>query len=186
MIKYLVLLSTACTLWGCAAGSAGGAGAASSDDTGSAMPASADHTLLGAPAPNFSLPTQGTKDSGELSLASADGKVRLIDFWATWCQPCRLSFPKYQELQQRYGERIAIFAISEDDDNQGIAGFAAETGATFTLLWDQSKAVSAGYSVEAMPTLFIVDQNGLVRHVHSGFRAGDEDQIDAVIASLLK
>jgi peroxiredoxin len=142
--------------------------------------------LLGAPAPDFSLPTQAAKGSGELSLASADGKVRLIDFWATWCQPCRLSFPKYQELQQRYGDRIAIFAISEDDDNQGIAGFAAETGATFALLWDQSKAVSAGYSVEAMPTLFIVDQNGLVRHVHSGFRAGDEEQIDAVIASLLK
>lgn len=185
MIKYLVLLSASCALWGCAAGSGAGGGAASGADTGE-LPASADHALVGAPAPDFSLPTQSAKGSSELSLASADGKVRLIDFWATWCQPCRLSFPKYQQLQQRYGDRIAIFAISEDDDNQGIADFAAETGASFPLLWDQSKAVSAGYSVEAMPTLFIVDQNGLVRHVHSGFRAGDEDQIDAVIASLLK
>jgi peroxiredoxin len=183
MIKNLLLLTATCALWGCAAQAAAGPSAGSGE---TALPASAEHVLLGAPAPDFSLPVQGAKVSGELSLASAHGKVRLIDFWATWCQPCRLSFPKYQELQQRYGERIAIFAISEDDDHQGIAGFAAETGVNFHLLWDQTKAISAGYSVEAMPTLFVVDQNGLVRHVHSGFREGDEDQIDAVIASLLK
>jgi thiol-disulfide isomerase/thioredoxin len=184
MTKYLVVLSAVFALWGCAAG-AGSPGAANGAD-GSDLPKSTDHALLGAPAPDFSLPMQDAKGSRELGLASADGKVRLIDFWATWCAPCKLSFPKYQQLQQRYGDRIAIFAISEDDDNQGIAGFAGETGASFPLLWDQSKAVSAGYSVEAMPTLFIVDQNGLVRHVHTGFHPGDEAQIDAVIASLLK
>jgi thiol-disulfide isomerase/thioredoxin len=180
----LLLNAIGALLVGCAAGPGAGPGAQSADTGSGDAPASDDHALVGAPAPDFSLPQQGGK-GGELGLASADGKVRLIDFWATWCQPCRLSFPKYQQLKQRYGDRIAIFAISEDDDTQGISGFVRETGAQFPVLWDQGKGVSEGYAVEAMPTLFIVDQNGLVRHVHTGFHPGDEQQIDAVIASLL-
>jgi peroxiredoxin len=103
-----------------------------------------------------------------------------------WCEPRRISFPKYQQLKERYGDRIAIFAVSEDDEGQGIAAFGERAGVSFPLRWDQDKAGAKNISVESMPMLFIVDQNGLVRHVHAGFRAGDEEQIDAVVESLLK
>jgi peroxiredoxin len=78
-----------------------------------------------------------------------------------------------------------VLGISEDDEAAGIDGFARETGAAFPLAWDADKAVAQRYQINGMPTLFIIDQRGLVRFVHAGFRPGDEQQISAAIDSLL-
>jgi len=169
----------ACVLFGLAfAGTActpkGGPGAAT-------LPAT-DHPLHGSPAPDFRLPARG---GASASLSDHAGKVVLVDFWATWCEPCKSSFPEYQALIARYAGRVVVLGISEDDDEGGIEGFAAETGVAFPLAWDADKAVAQLYQISGMPTLFIVDQQGLVRFVHSGFRAGDEQQISAAIDSLL-
>jgi peroxiredoxin len=141
-----------------------------------------DHPLRGSPAPDFSLVARG---GAAASLAAYAGKVVLVDFWATWCEPCRSSFPEYQALVGRYGDRVAVLGISEDDEEQGIDGFADETGARFPLAWDGDKSVAQRYQITGMPMLFIIDQRGLVRFVHSGFRPGDEEQISAAIDSLL-
>lgn len=168
------ILAGVLALAGACAPPASGAGAAS-------LPAS-DHPLSGAPAPHFDL---AALSGGATSLAGHSGRVVLLDFWATWCEPCRLSFPEYQALASRYGDRVAIVGISEDDESGGIGNFVEETGASFPVAWDGDKTVARNYQIKSMPTLFIIDQNGLVRFVHSGFRAGDEAAIQAAIDSLL-
>jgi peroxiredoxin len=141
-----------------------------------------DHPLNGAPAPDFSLAARG---GASASLGEHAGKVVLVDFWATWCEPCRSSFPEYQALLARYANRVVVLGISEDDEEQGIDRFAEETAVRFPLAWDADKAVAQRYQISGMPTLFIIDQSGLVRFVHAGFRPGDEQQISAAIDSLL-
>ena len=142
------------------------------------------HPLVGKPAPEFNLP--GQSGGKRASLDSAQGKVMLVDFWATWCAPCKASFPKYEALARKYSDDVVVVGISEDDDADGIKPFAAETGATFLLAWDADKTVAGNYRPDTMPTSFIVDKNGLVRFVHSGFRDGEEKEIDAQLKSLIE
>jgi cytochrome c biogenesis protein CcmG/thiol:disulfide interchange protein DsbE len=175
-----LLLSTAlgvgaCTALSACAGGGGGGDAAS---------ASGNHPLLGNPAPDFSLPAQS--GGKEASLGKAEGKVLLVDFWATWCGPCRASFPKYEALAKKYSGDVVIIGISEDDEADGIKEFAEQTGATFTLAWDKQKGVAGSYHPESMPTSFIIDKKGLVRFVHAGFRDGDESEIESQLKSLIQ
>jgi peroxiredoxin len=151
---------------------------------GAEAPSEDKHPLLGSPAPDFDLPAQsGAKRA---SLANAEGKVALVDFWATWCEPCRVSFPHYEALAKKFESDVVVVGVSEDDEPDGIQAFAKETGATFALAWDANKTVAAGYRPESMPTIFIVDQHKLVRYVHSGFRPGDEKVIEDQVRELLK
>jgi thiol-disulfide isomerase/thioredoxin len=140
--------------------------------------------LLGAQAPDFDLPAQS--GGARASLAGGADKVVLVDFWATWCEPCRVSFPHYQSLAKKYDGDLIVVGISEDDDPSGIQAFAKETGATFALAWDANKSVAAGYHPDSMPTSFLIDKNKLVRYVHGGFRPGDEKIIEEKVKALLK
>jgi peroxiredoxin len=142
-----------------------------------------NHPLTGKPAPGFELAAQS--GGKHVSLEDAKGKVALVDFWATWCGPCKASFPKYQALAQKYGDQLVIIGISEDDESDGIKDFAQETGATFPLAWDQDKNVAKEYGPDSMPTSFIIDSNGLVRYVHSGFREGEDKEIETQVKGLL-
>jgi cytochrome c biogenesis protein CcmG, thiol:disulfide interchange protein DsbE len=160
-----------------ACGPGGGAGGANSA-------ADAEHPLLGAPAPSFEL--EGPSGKQKVSLAAHAGKVVVVDFWATWCAPCKESFPAYQRLAQKFGSRLTVIGISVDDDPTGIPTFAKETGATFPLAWDDGQSTSKSYQPPTMPTSFVVDQAGIVRFVHSGFHSGDEQAMASEIASLLK
>jgi cytochrome c biogenesis protein CcmG, thiol:disulfide interchange protein DsbE len=146
-----------------------------------ALPVS-NHPLSGAPAPDFKLTARGGQPA---SISAYAGQVVLLDFWATWCEPCRLSFPEYQALLARYGDGLVVLGISEDDEDHGIDSFVAEAGTRFPVAWDGDKAVAQRYQINSMPTLFIIDRSGLIRFVHSGFRPGDQSQISAAIDSLL-
>jgi len=154
---------------------------ASNGAGGAALPTTS-HPLRGEPAPDFSL---ATRKGTPASLSAYAGHVVLVDFWATWCDPCRLSFPQYQALARRHGNDVVVVGISEDDEDAGIDRFIEETGAHFPVAWDGDKTLAQRYRINSMPTLFIIDKNGLVRYVHSGFRPGDEDQIDNAIKSLM-
>jgi peroxiredoxin len=151
---------------------------------GADSPSEGKHPLLGSPAPEFNLPAQS--GSKRASLDDGDGKVVLVDFWATWCEPCRVSFPHYETLAKKFEGDVVVVGISEDDEPDGIKAFAKETGATFALAWDANKSVAAGYHPESMPTSFIVDRHKLVRYVHGGFRPGDEKVIEDQVRELLK
>jgi len=141
------------------------------------------HSLVGSPAPEIDLPLVSGGD--HVKLSSLRGKVVLVDFWATWCAPCRASFPRYEALAKKLGGELVVLGISEDEEPDGIEGFARETGATFPLAWDRDKAVAGAYDPGSMPTSFVVDKNGLVRHVHSGYREGDEADIERRVRDLL-
>jgi peroxiredoxin len=143
-----------------------------------------DHPLVGSAAPSFELPS-GTGD-GKVSLSETSGKVAIIDFWATWCEPCQESFPHYEAMTQKFGSDFAMIGISEDDDKSKIPEFAKKTGVTFPLAWDDGKAMSEAYNPPTMPTSYIVDKSGIVRFVHVGFHAGDEAEIEGNVQSLMK
>lgn len=177
------LLLLALSTVGC--NNASGAGLASSPPV---LPQSA-HPLNGNEAPNFELQLYNSQTEsleGSTSLQSLRGRVVVLDFWATWCKPCKASFPKYQQLQAQYGEQLAILAISEDDETEGVSEFVAETGINFDVAWDPDKQVARRYQIQGMPTLFIIDKHGVVQNVHNGYRPGDEYQIGGSIEATLR
>jgi peroxiredoxin len=151
---------------------------------GASSAAGEQHPLIGAAAPAFELASPDGKR--KVQLKSQAGKVVVIDFWATWCGPCRESFPAYQRLALKFGDKLSVIGISVDEEPAGIALFAKETGAQFPLAWDDGQIASRSYQPPTMPTAYVVDPNGIVRFVHSGFHAGEEQELASEIASLLR
>ncbi|HVY29731.1 MAG TPA: TlpA disulfide reductase family protein [Polyangiaceae bacterium] len=171
------LLVLPATLWlsACAAGMGGG---------GANSAAGASHALVGAPAPAFEL--REVSGGGDQSLEAYAGKVVIVDFWATWCKPCKESFPAYQKLVTQMGGDLVVVGVSQDDDSKGIAAFLSETGAKFPVVWDDGKAVAKSYDPPSMPTAFVIDKSGIVRFVHVGYRPGDEATLEDEVRSLLR
>lgn len=151
--------------------------------------APSEHALTGTSAPSFELELAsrpGIAGQSRVSLNELRGKVVLLDFWATWCKPCRVSFPHYQKLTEEFGEALRLVAISEDDERDGLLPFLEETGAEFDVGWDSDNSIAGQYQLGGMPTLFVIDPHGIIQNVHTGFLPGDEDQIRATVALLLQ
>jgi cytochrome c biogenesis protein CcmG/thiol:disulfide interchange protein DsbE len=165
----LVVLATLSGCGGAMGGGSAKAGAASEQ--------------LGAPAPDFSLaPIDGGTPIGPKSFA---GKVLIVDFWATWCTPCRQSFPVYQKLLEKFPGQLALVGVSVDESQDGIAKFKSETGVRFPVVWDQGQSVAGVYKPGTMPTSFVIDRAGIVKAIHEGFRQGDDKALEQEIRSLL-
>ncbi len=164
-----------------------GCGGAADSEKGAESPSSEGHGLIGNPAPDFSVP-KAAGSKGTVSLSELQGKVVIIDFWGTFCEPCKKSFPKLQDLSAKYGSSgLRIVAISEDEaeDKDKIPTFAQTYGAKFTIGWDEDKAVARHYKPETMPTSFIIDRKGVVRFSHVGYHDGEEVAIEKEIKGLL-
>lgn len=113
----------------------------------------------GAVAPDFSLPT----DKGEkLSLGSRRGKYVLIDFWASWCAPCRASFPAVAKLNEKYGKHLTILGVSLDRGEEAWRKALAEEKCTWVQLWDEKGVAAKAYAVSAIPLLVLVDPDGKI------------------------
>lgn len=160
------------------------AGCGSISSGGASSAADEHHPLLGAAAPAFAL--QSPDKTQKITLGSYAGKVVIVDFWATWCQPCHDSFPVYERISEKYVGKVAVVGISVDDEPTGIPKFARETGAKFSLAWDDGQITAKSYQPPTMPTCYIVDRTGIVRFVHSGFHSGEEQQIESELASLIE
>lgn len=135
-------------------------------------------------APDFTLMNR----SGEMvSLNDFRGQVVLINFWATWCAPCRKEMPFLEQIYQRY-ERLGVtlLGVNVEDGPEGAKAFLKETPVTFPVLFDMDKAVSDLYGVEAMPTTILVDRQGKVRFVHYGYQAGYENDYQDQIRILVR
>jgi cytochrome c biogenesis protein CcmG/thiol:disulfide interchange protein DsbE len=162
-----------------------GCGGASAESPGSTQETSG---LVGQKAPNFSVAAvAGSK--GTVSIANLRGKVVLIDFWATFCEPCKKSFPRLQDLNSKYdASGLKIVGISEDEaeDKDKITDFARAYGAKFTLAWDGDKAVAQSYKPATMPSSFLIDKMGVVRFAHVGYHDGDAALLDKEIQGLLQ
>ena len=140
--------------------------------------------LMGQAAPDFALKSS----TGEnLRLSEFRGDVVMINFWATWCGPCRQEMPLLDELYQRY-ERVgfSLLGVNIDDDSRKAMTMISDLGVNFPVLFDSTKAVSKLYQVDAMPVTVIVDRDGKVRYVHQGYKPGYEDKYLDEIRSLLR
>jgi len=140
--------------------------------------------MEGQPAPDFALKSS----TGEnLRLSEYRGDVVMINFWATWCGPCRQEMPLLDELYARY-ERVGfnLLGVNIDDDSRRAMQMIEELGVSFPVLFDARKEVSELYNVEAMPVTVIVDREGKVRYIHHGYKPGYEDKYLDQVRSLLR
>jgi len=116
------------------------------------------------------------------------GKVVLVDFWATWCTPCKASFPVMDELQKQYGTNgLVIVAVSVDEKKSEMEKYLKKNPVSFVTLHDSSQKLVAAADVATMPTSFLIDRTGKIRFVHTGFE-GAKTKADYAkqIESLLK
>jgi peroxiredoxin len=163
-------------------------GGAADEGSASSSAAQSKGRLVGNPAPDFAVKSvSGAK--GTVSLKSLRGKVVLVDFWGTFCEPCKKSFPKLQDLNTKYGANgLRIVGISEDevDDKDKIPSFADTYGAKFTLGWDEDKSIARAYKPETMPSSFLIDKKGVIRFAHVGYHDGEEVQVEKEVKELLQ
>ncbi len=140
--------------------------------------------MEGQPAPDFALKSSS---GANLRLSEYRGDVVMINFWATWCGPCRQEMPLLDELYARY-QRVGfnLLGVNIDDDSRRAMKMIDELGVSFPVLFDARKEVSKLYEVEAMPVTVLVDREGRVRHVHHGYKPGYEEKYLDQIRSLLR
>lgn len=133
-------------------------------------------------APTFTLDSMN--GAGKLTIEK--GKVTIVDFWATWCEPCKKSFPKLQELHVKHkSSGLNVLAISVDDDKKDIPAFIKRYGAKFPVGWDSDHSIAHNYKPETMPSSFVVDKNGKIRFRHVGYHPGEEDELEKEFKQLI-
>jgi peroxiredoxin len=137
-----------------------------------------------AAAPDFTLRTMSGPN---MRLAEQRGRVVMVNFWATWCGPCRQEMPQLDRLYQKYkSSGFVLLGVNVDDDTHKAADVAGKLGVTFPVLLDTDKAVSKLYDLSTMPSTVLIDRDGKVRYVHRGYLTGYEDNYDKQIRELLK
>jgi thiol-disulfide isomerase/thioredoxin len=138
---------------------------------------------VGAAAPAFALPDVAAKT---VSLGALKGHVVYVDFWASWCGPCRRSFPWMNAMQKKYGAQgLEVIAINVDKRRADADRFLAQVPAQFTTVFDPAGATPGSYDVKAMPSSILIDADGNVALVEEGFRDERRDALEARIRALL-
>lgn len=135
-------------------------------------------------APDFTL---RTISGPNVRLKEQRGKVVLVNFWATWCGPCRQEMPHLNRLYAKYRDAgFVLLGVNVDDNASSAADVALKLGVKFPVLLDTDKAVSHLYDLSTMPSTVLIDRDGRVRYVHKGYLAGYEDVYEKQIRELLK
>ncbi len=135
-------------------------------------------------APDFTL--QG-EDGKTYRLSDYRGKVVVLNFWATWCPPCRYEMPSMERAHKKVqGEKIVLLAISVGDSEDQVFEFTGQYPVTFPLLLDTEGAIVKKYPVIGMPTTFVIDPRGMVTHRAIGSREWDDEKLLAQLRKLLK
>jgi peroxiredoxin len=136
------------------------------------------------PAPDFALPA---RDGGELRLSELRGQVVMINFWATWCGPCRQEMPLLEQIHEKYEPLgFTMLGVNVEQDSAAAREWLKNIPVSFPILFDTKSAVSASFGVEAMPSSVLIDREGRVRHVHRGYKPGDEAVYADLIRGLVK
>jgi thiol-disulfide isomerase/thioredoxin len=151
-------------------------------------------TTCGAATPPVLLPPGPPRDfeapllggDGALRLSELRGRVVIVDFWASWCEPCRDAFPFYETLRRRYGpDRLEIVAVSVDAERPPAEAFLREMRASFPVVWDRGQRIVERWDARTMPAAFILDRAGVVRHVHAGFDGRSAREITDAVQALV-
>ena len=136
------------------------------------------------PAAEFKLQS---RSGPAVSLSSLKGQVVLINFWATWCGPCRKEMPFLEQIQKKYAPLgFTLVGVNVEEDSRLMDAFLNDVPVTFPILLDPANSVSKLYNVSAMPSTVIVDRKGNVRFIHQGYQTGDESKYQDMIRQLIR
>jgi peroxiredoxin len=137
-----------------------------------------------APAPQFTLTARGGRD---VSLAQYHGQVVMINFWASWCGPCRQEMPLLESIYKKYNKLgFTLLGVNVEPDSQAADDWLKATPVTFPILYDKESKVSKLYDVAGMPSTVIIDRSGKLRMLHRGYKPGDENEYLDSIRSLIR
>jgi peroxiredoxin len=120
---------------------------------------------IGETAPNFKLKST---DGREIKLSDYHGRTVIVAFWASWCMPCLAEMPELVSFYQQQGGKVPLLAVSMDDTSDAAKDYADHNHLPFPVLFDAKEHVAAGYAVEGIPALFVVDPEGTIRAHHQG------------------
>jgi peroxiredoxin len=151
-----------------------------------AIPVVSGSALAGAsgPAPSFSLPA---RDGSTVTLSQFKGQVVMINFWASWCGPCRQEMPLLDSIYRKYNKMgFTLIGVNVEPDRTAAEAWLKQTPVTFPVLFDTKSTVSSLYSVPGMPTTVFIDRKGNVRTLHQGYKPGDENEYLDQIRSLIR
>jgi thiol-disulfide isomerase/thioredoxin len=136
------------------------------------------------PAPNFTLKSMG---GNNLKLSEMTGNVVLINFWASWCGPCREEMPLLNALHKKYQPLgFTVLGVNVEENVDGARSFLKNVPVDFPILLDNTNKVSKQYKVVAMPTTVVVDRDGNMRFLHEGYKPGDEKKYRQMIKKLIR
>ena len=137
------------------------------------------------PAPDWTLPAIQNAD-GNLSMSDFRGRITYVDFWASWCGPCRLSLPALNSLNAEFsGEPVQFLAISIDVVEEDAWDFLARYSVDYPVVIDTKGDIARSFAVDGMPSGYLLDAEGRVREIHIGFRRGDELKLAESIKKML-
>src|SRR5262245_32110674 len=139
----------------------------------------------GDPAPAWTAPA--LVGGEQVSLAAARGKVVYLDFWASWCTPCRAALPAIEELRREFPpDSFTVLAVNLDREPEAARRFLAKSPVGYPSATDPEGRIPKSFGLETMPTSYLIDRNGVIRYVHRGFQRGDVATLRAQIAELVK
>ena len=143
------------------------------------------HALkIGDKAPDFTLKAMSGKN---LKLAEQRGQIIVLNFWASWCGPCRKEMPVLQKFYDKYQDLgVSVWGVNVEQENQAGRDFLADLDLSFPIFFDDSNTISENYQVEAMPTTVILDRNGIIRYTFKGYRDGYEKKYAKAIKKLIR
>jgi len=137
-----------------------------------------------APAPDFTLKSQ---QGDNLKLSELRGKVILINFWASWCGPCRQEMPVLDELYRHYRSLdFTILGVNVEQNSDDARSLLKDVSVSFPVLFDNENKVSKLYDVKGMPSTVLVDRDGNIRYVHMGYKPGTEAEYQTQIRALIR
>jgi peroxiredoxin len=136
------------------------------------------------PAPPFSLPsTVGS----QVSLAQYKGQVVMINFWASWCGPCRQEMPLLEDIYKKYNKLgFTMIGVNVEPDSKAADDWLKQTPVSFPVLYDRKSEVSQKYDVSGMPSTVIIDRKGNLRYLHHGYKPGDEGEYLNTIRQMIR
>lgn len=136
------------------------------------------------PASDFTLKS---RDGDNRRLSEERGNIVIVNFWASWCGPCREELPAFEEMYQEYADLgVTILGVNVDDDSRKADVLLNDIDITFPVLYDPNGEVSELYDVSAMPTTVMIDRDGNTRLIHKGYKSGDEKSYEKAIKLLLR
>lgn len=139
---------------------------------------------LSGPAPDFALPAGKKKP---LKLSDFKGDVVMINFWASWCGPCREEMPLIEDLHQKYKKLgFTVYGVNVDTNPQDAQPLLKSSKVTFPVGYDMKNKVSELYKIDSMPSTVMVDRKGNMRFLHRGYKPGYEDDYEKQIRQLIR